>query len=94
MTLSPEEWKNIEPTATIYKRHKKGRNYMILPKGEWTHIIAEHFWEHTHLPCCLLFKRAKVFPAGNNYVLIIGRCKTCSSNFKGIIRNRPSSNSR
>lgn len=71
MTLSPEEWKVIEPTATIYKRHTKGRNYMILPKGEWSHIIAEPFWEHTRLQCCLIFKRAKFIQMDKSMFLLL-----------------------
>lgn len=91
MTLSPEEWKTIEPVETIYHRHNQSRKYLVLPKSDWSHIIAEHFWEHTHLQCCLVFKRAKVNEAGQNFVTIHGRCKTCSSIFKGVIQHKPSS---
>ncbi|KAF0712896.1 Uncharacterized protein FWK35_00028060 [Aphis craccivora] len=52
ITLSPEEWRN------------QAKNYMTLPRGEWTHVIAEHFWEHTHLQYCLVLKQAKVYPIG------------------------------
>ncbi|KAF0745882.1 Uncharacterized protein FWK35_00022376 [Aphis craccivora] len=78
MTLSPEEWETIKPKNTSV------RTYMTLPKGEWSHIIAEHFWELTHLQCCLTFKLAKVYKEGKFYFLIFGRCKICESNFKGV----------
>jgi len=94
MTLSPEEWETIKPNNIVYKTNKVLRTYMALPKGEWSHIIAEHFWELTHLQCCLTFKRAKVYPAGQFYVHIFGRCKICKSNFKGVIHHEPSPNSR
>lgn len=56
--------------------------------------MAEHFWEHTSLPCCLSFKRAKVTPDGYNYVVVVARCTICKSYFKGTIVERPSENSR
>jgi len=94
MTLSPEEWRIIEPTKVLYKRQNRTRTYTVLPGGEWSHIIAEHFWELTHFQCCLVFKRAKVYPIGEVYVSIVGQCKMCHSNFKGIVRHKPSPNSR
>lgn len=94
MTLSPEEWGKIKPNNSVYKSNKTHRTYMTLAKGEWSHIIAEHFWELTHLQCCFTFKRAKVYPAGQIYVNIFGRCKICKSNFKGVIHHEPSSDSR
>jgi len=56
MTLSPEEWETIKPNNIVYKTNKVLRTYMTLTKGECSHIIAEHFWELTHLQCCLTFK--------------------------------------
>jgi len=94
MTLSPEEWKTIEPVKTIYHRHNQTRKYLTLPKKDCSHIIAEHLWEHTHLQCSLIFRRAKVYEVGQNYVSIVGRCKTCNSHFKGVIEHKPSPNSR
>jgi len=94
MTLSVEEWRIIEPTKIQYKRQNQKRIYTVLPSGEWSHIIAEHFWELTHLQCCLVFKRAKVCPIGEVYISIVGRCKMCYSNFKGFVSHKPSPNSR
>lgn len=79
--------------------HKSGYNYKFrcyyaLPKFNWTPVIAEHFWEHTRLKCCLSFRRAKVTPGGKYYVVIVGKCSTCQSHFKGVITERPNMNSR
>lgn len=60
-----------------------------LPKNIWTPILAEHFWIHTHFPCCLSFRRAKVYPTGSTYIIIIGRCTICNSQFKGIVEDKP-----
>jgi len=70
------------------------RLYYSFQKCNWSPILAEHFWEHTKLPCCLTFRRNKVTPNGNNYAVVVGRCSICGSNFKGIIHDRPSDNSR
>jgi len=67
---------------------------LSLIKSNWTPIMAEHFWEHTRLPCCLSFKRAKVTPDGCNYVVVVARCTVCKSHFKGTIYERPAENSR
>lgn len=90
----------MQPKEVKYKcndpsRPMRGfRSYSILPKGSWTSILAEHFWEHTHLPCCLSFRNGKVYNNGNIYVIVIGRCTVCNSNFKGIVTNKPSVNAR
>lgn len=55
--------------------------------------MAENFWEHTSLPCCLSFKKGKVTPDGYNYV-VVARCTVCKLHFKGTIAERPSENSR
>lgn len=90
--MQPEEviYKCNDPTRPM----RSTRSYYVLPKGSWTSILAEHFWEHTNLPCCLTFKNGKVRNNGNAYVIVIGRCSICNSNFKGIILNRPSNNAR
>lgn len=70
------------------------RTYFRLPKNTWTPILAEHFWVHTLLPCCLSFRRAKVYPTGSSYIVVIGRCTICNSQFKGIVTERPPESSR
>lgn len=100
ITLSADEWKEIQPQRVQYKYIDKKRplqhlkSYEVLPKNTWTPIIAEHFWIHTKLPCCLSFRRAKVSLNGDNYISIIGRCTACSSYFKGIISEKPPENAR
>lgn len=95
ITFSPEEWITIQPEEVCYKSNSKNqsskssRMYHVLPKNSWTPIIAEHFWEHTHLPCCLSFRKAKVHSCGNFYIKIVGKCSLCESNFEGIIYNKP-----
>lgn len=99
-TFSPSEWQQIQPQEVIYKANDKNRpmrscrSYYVLPKGSWTPLLAEHFWDHTNLPCCISFKRAKVFTEGNVYICVIGRCSICCSHFKGIVKEKPSGNSR
>lgn len=96
--FSPSEWQRIQPHEIVYKDKsrpmKSFRSYHVLPKGSWTPILAEHFWEHTNFPCCLSFKRAKVFAEGNVYICVIGKCSICDSHFKGIVKEKPSENSR
>lgn len=70
------------------------RYYYAMPKLGWTPILAEHFLEHTRLKCCLAFRRAKVTPGGKDYVVVVGKCSTCQSYFKGTISERPNVNSR
>lgn len=62
-TFSLEEWKSIQPEEVRYKDNdgkQSSKVYLVLPKKSWTPLLAEHFWEHTQLPCCLSFRRAKV----------------------------------
>jgi len=98
-TFSPDEWKEIQPLKVAYKLHDKKRPlqnvryYEVLPKKSWSPIIAEHFWIHTRLVCCLSFRRAKV-SSGANYVSIVGRCTICNSYFKGIVSEKPPENAR
>lgn len=100
ITFSESEWNMIKPQEVVYNFHDKTRPlqhvklYNVLPKNMWTPVIAEHFWIHTQLPCCLTFQRSKVFPNGSNYVIVLGKCKICESNFKGIIIEKPPENSR
>jgi len=100
ITFSESEWNKIKPTEVIYNFNDKSRplqhvkQYNVLQKNSWTPVVAEHFWAHTQLPCCLTFYRNKVQPNGPNYVIILGRCKICESNFKGIIVEKPPEYSR
>ncbi|KAE9522169.1 hypothetical protein AGLY_017429, partial [Aphis glycines] len=70
------------------------RSHQVLQKNQWTPILAEHFWIHTQLPCCISFQRSYVYPHENHFITVIGRCFVCSSHFKGVILNQPSENAR
>lgn len=100
ITFSADEWQQIKPRETIYKVNEKSRptqstrTYLTLAKNTWTPILAEHFWIHNQLPCCLSFSRAKVYANGSTYVSVICRCTICNSLFKGIIEDMPPDNSR
>lgn len=84
----------------MYRLNDKNRSkqnfktHHALQKNQWTPILAEHFWIHTQLPCCISFQRAHVYPHGNTFVTVIGRCSVCNSHFKGVILNQPSENAR
>lgn len=70
---------------------QSSRIYYVLPKNAWTPVLAEHFWEHTHLPCTLSFRRAKVYPSGHFYIKVVGKCTSCESYFEGIVYEKPPS---
>lgn len=99
-TFSAEEWSQIKPHEIVYNLNDKNRRfqnyktYNSLPKHYWTPVLAEHFWIHTQLPCCLSFKKSNVHPHGLNYITVIGRCTICNSHFKGIISDIPTDNER
>lgn len=99
ITLSIEEWKEIKPVQVRYNqvtdtRPGSSRPYWVLPKGKWPSILAEHFWMHTKLPCCLAFKRSKVYEDGENYITTIGKCSICRSHFDGYISDKPANDSK
>lgn len=95
-----DEWNQIQPHPINYRINDKSRplknykSHYVLPKNTWSPILAEHFWVHTQLACCLSFQRAKVYVNGTNYIKVDGRCTICDSIFKGIISKKPSNNAR
>ncbi|KAL4141463.1 hypothetical protein QTP88_004100 [Uroleucon formosanum] len=90
-SLMTEENKEIRYKSNDKKRSvQNSKMYHVLLKNTWTSLLAEHFWEHTLLPCCLSFRRAKVHPYGNFYIKIVGKCTICDSYFKGIVYEKPS----
>ncbi|XP_025413491.1 uncharacterized protein LOC112685738 [Sipha flava] len=94
-TFSADERKKIKPHEVLYRLNDKNRplktckSYHTLTKNQWSPILAEHFWIHTRLPCCLSFQKANVHPQGSNFVTVIARCSICGSHFKGIVAERP-----
>lgn len=90
----------IKSHDIVYRLNDKNRpkqsckSHHVLQKNQWTPILAEHFWIHTQLPCGISFQRSYVYPQGNHFITVIGRCSVCSSHFKGVILNQPSENAR
>lgn len=66
----------------------------MLTPYEWTNIITEHFFLHTRLACCLVFKKAKVNFHGMIFLSIRGRCSTCDSVFEGKVDEIPAMDTR
>lgn len=97
-TFSSEEWLQIQPQEILYNRNNKtspmisSRSYYVLPKSSWTPVLAEHFWVHTQLSCCLSFRRAKVCPTGSAYIRVVARCTVCDSKFNGLVEEEPPGN--
>lgn len=60
------------------------KNYTILNPDVWTTIIHSHFWEQTKIPCCVSYKRAKVYINGVYYCEFYGQCTSCNIKLKGI----------
>lgn len=91
ISLSAQEWLDIHPQNKLYA---DGKSYFVLPKEKWTPIIASHFWDHTKLPCALVFKRGKAYKRGDIFLSVEAQCKDCHSELKGIIREEPAYNRR
>jgi len=100
ITLSKEEWRKIyDPSSSVRSYHRSDnknnyRNYETLTPYIWTPIINEHFFEQTRLSCALIYKYAKIYLNGQVFLDIIGHCSICMSNFKGVVIDKPESESR
>lgn len=66
----------------------------MLEPGIWTSLINEHVYEQAKLVCKLVYKRAKVYKEGTNYLVINGSCSLCSSKLIGYMGNKSDQNSR
>lgn len=90
ITLSDNEWETIKPINVFYKHGKsKIKEYSILPPHRWSSIIFSHFWNHTKVCCSLIFKNAKVFSYGKNFIEIKGYCSECGSTFFSSLNIQP-----
>ena len=90
LTLTPEEWIEICPKPASYKSSERcKRNYATLTPKVWTTIISKKFYDATHLPCRIIFKRAKVHPNSDIFIRIFGKCSTCKSCFKAVLNHQP-----
>ncbi|CAI6372761.1 unnamed protein product [Macrosiphum euphorbiae] len=66
-----------------------GFGSIIVLVYEWTNIVQEHFFMHTRLPCCLVFKKSYVNVNYGTYISVRGRCSDCGSVFQGSIKQIP-----
>lgn len=83
----------IEPNEILYINKNSFCSYLVMLKGSWINILAEHIWMHTNLSCCIAFRRAKVTDEEYHFVVVV-RCSVCYSYFKRILFERPSKNAR
>lgn len=89
MTLSNLEWNKMKPNEVLYKNGDTEREYSVLIPYEWTPIVYGHFWDHTKLPCTIIFKRGRVYTNSDIYLKIEGKCDTCTSKLKCILDHQP-----
>lgn len=94
ITFSIEEWKSIQPREKTYIEKRGSRTYNILTPYEWSNVVQDHFFLHTRLPCCLVFKKASVSISGLIFLSLDGRCSDCGSVFHGTIDSIPAVDSR
>lgn len=89
LIITEEKWMGIKPIRQKYGQ--KGRRYMTLPPGKWTHIFAEKIWQQVKLPCAFTFKRAKIFVNNDAkcYAKFKGKCKECDAQLTGILFSKP-----
>lgn len=87
--LSSDEWKQIAPDVISYARREKRRDYFVLKRGTWTHVLNSQIWKTIRLRCTFAFKRCKINPNGQNYATLFGTCTECKCLFKGTIHEQP-----
>ena len=76
-------WQEMKPVTRVYN----GRQYLTLPPGVWSDIIADNFWKQYRMPCAFTFKKATVsLNPSRPFLNIIGMCKSseCDSKFQAI----------
>lgn len=56
--------------------------------------MQEHFFLHTRLPCCLVFKKASASITGMRFLSLDGRCSDCGSVFHGVVDSVPAVDTR
>lgn len=94
-TLSYEVWQTIQPVPKQYERRDKIyktqlRTYHVLPPGLWTNVLVEKIAQHRkNIICTWVFKRAKVYMGGENYVTLSATCSTCRAYLVGYVSNEP-----
>lgn len=89
-------WRKIQPLSAIYHREAENarrnidRTYHILPPGVWTYVLSKVIAsKRKDIPCKWVFKRAKVYDNGDNYIVVNARCVTCNAKMEGKLKNKP-----
>lgn len=95
ITLSVDEWSEIEPDEVTYNRNDithdtTKRDYLVLKADVWTEMLINKIADHPqNIICDIAFKRSKVTPDGENYAYVFGYCKTCEATLHGYIEEYP-----
>lgn len=87
-----EKYFKMKPINIQYGEANKKRDYKVLKPGSWTDIIYEEMYKKFKLPCCIVFKRCKIYPTSvNMFLKIFGRCKdeNCQINIYGFAKEKP-----
>lgn len=65
ISISHQRWQEIWPEKASYNEKSLNtckREYTILKRGAWTHVVYEEIWKNIKTSCTLRFRRAKMFP--------------------------------
>lgn len=83
VSLSHQRWTEIWPEKVAYNDKSLNackREYTILKRGAWTHVLYEEIWKNIKTSCTLRFRRAIFFPnVASRYIDIIGHCTECDA---------------
>ncbi len=81
--LSHQRWTEIWPEKVAYNDKSLNackREYTILKRGAWTHVLYEEIWKNIKTSCTLRFRRATFFPnVASRYINIIVHCTECDA---------------
>lgn len=88
--LSSDEWVKMKCTVTYHRQNRSSvRTYQTLKPHEWSDFIHRKFWEKTHLPCKISYKRCQISEYGANYLRLFGKCSACGASLTGKIVQKP-----
>ena len=91
MTISYDEWATVWKEEVEYSNtNGQTRQYTILKRGTWTHLLNQNIWESTKSPCTITFKRAKVYPNSlSKPIDITGYCTECNARLSIVSESMP-----
>ena len=91
MTISYDEWATVWKEEVEYSNTSgQTRQYTILKRGTWTHLLNQKIWESTKSPCTITFKRAKVYPNSlSKPIDITGYCTECNARLSIVSESMP-----